>query len=90
MASTHDADMAMWTSRITPPLSRLVVSTMARPCQGLARLSRQCIQEWGDITCTNGREKHRPRDSLGLLSEREMCPWAISKCIGDLVSNTSA
>jgi hypothetical protein len=22
--------------------------------------------------------------------EREMCPWAISKCFGDLVSNTSA
>jgi hypothetical protein len=24
------------------------------------------------------------------LTEREMCPWAISKCFGDLVSNTSA
>jgi hypothetical protein len=24
------------------------------------------------------------------LAEREMCPWAISKCFGDLVSNTSA
>jgi hypothetical protein len=23
-------------------------------------------------------------------TEREMCPWAISKCFGDLVSNTSA
>jgi hypothetical protein len=23
-------------------------------------------------------------------SEREMCPWAISKCFGDLVSKTSA
>jgi hypothetical protein len=22
-------------------------------------------------------------------TEREMCPWAISKCFGDLVSNTS-
>ena len=22
--------------------------------------------------------------------ERKMCPWAISKCFGDLVSNTSA
>jgi hypothetical protein len=22
--------------------------------------------------------------------KREMCPWAISKCFGDLVSNTSA
>jgi hypothetical protein len=22
--------------------------------------------------------------------EREMCPWAISKCFGDLVSNTNA
>jgi hypothetical protein len=22
--------------------------------------------------------------------EREMCPWAISKCFGDLVSNTRA
>jgi hypothetical protein len=26
----------------------------------------------------------------GGLTEREMCPWAISKCFGDLVSNTSA
>jgi hypothetical protein len=25
-----------------------------------------------------------------LQPEREMCPWAISKCFGDLVSNTSA
>jgi hypothetical protein len=24
------------------------------------------------------------------LIEREICPWAISKCFGDLVSNTSA
>jgi hypothetical protein len=24
------------------------------------------------------------------LPEREMCPWAISKYFGDLVSNTSA
>jgi hypothetical protein len=24
------------------------------------------------------------------ISEREMCPWAISKCFDDLVSNTSA
>jgi hypothetical protein len=24
------------------------------------------------------------------LVEREMCLWAISKCFGDLVSNTSA
>jgi hypothetical protein len=28
--------------------------------------------------------------SLTVLSEREMCPWAISKCFGDLESNTSA
>jgi hypothetical protein len=27
--------------------------------------------------------------SFGLI-EREMCPWAISKYFGDLVSNTSA
>jgi hypothetical protein len=25
-----------------------------------------------------------------LRSEREMCPWAISKYFGDLVTNTSA
>jgi hypothetical protein len=25
-----------------------------------------------------------------VIDEREMCPWAISKCFGDLVSNTSA
>jgi hypothetical protein len=24
------------------------------------------------------------------ITEREMCPWAISKYFGDLVSNTSA
>jgi hypothetical protein len=27
---------------------------------------------------------------IAALLEREMCPWAISKCFGDLVSNTSA
>jgi hypothetical protein len=27
---------------------------------------------------------------LANLVEREMCSWAISKCFGDLVSNTSA
>jgi hypothetical protein len=27
---------------------------------------------------------------LKKTSEREMCPWAISKYFGDLVSNTSA
>jgi hypothetical protein len=26
---------------------------------------------------------------MGRSSEREMCPWAISKYFGDLVSNTS-
>jgi hypothetical protein len=29
-------------------------------------------------------------DGSGVVSEREMCPWAISKYFGDLVSNTSA
>jgi hypothetical protein len=28
--------------------------------------------------------------TLGGAGEREMCPWAISKYFGDLVSNTSA
>jgi hypothetical protein len=28
--------------------------------------------------------------SWARLREREMCPWAISKYFGDLVSNTSA
>jgi hypothetical protein len=28
--------------------------------------------------------------SIWSYSEREMCPWAISKYFGDLVSNTSA
>jgi hypothetical protein len=27
---------------------------------------------------------------LWCVGEREMCPWAISKCFGDLASNTSA
>jgi hypothetical protein len=30
------------------------------------------------------------RVSLYIVTEREMCPWAISKYFGDLVSNTSA
>jgi hypothetical protein len=30
------------------------------------------------------------RNEVWSLVEREMCPWAISKCFGDLVSNTSA
>jgi hypothetical protein len=29
-------------------------------------------------------------NGCGRRCEREMCPWAISKCFGDLVSNTSA
>jgi hypothetical protein len=29
-------------------------------------------------------------DRCAQSSEREMCPWAISKYFGDLVSNTSA
>jgi hypothetical protein len=29
-------------------------------------------------------------DLIACLFEREMCPWAISKYFGDLVSNTSA
>jgi hypothetical protein len=38
---------------------------------------------------------HAVRQELGetlrtFISEREMCPWAISKCFGDLVYNTSA
>jgi hypothetical protein len=28
--------------------------------------------------------------SLLQMVEREMCPWAISKCFGDLVPNTNA
>jgi hypothetical protein len=32
----------------------------------------------------------QPLRSLSQLTEREMCPWAISKYFGDLVSNTSA
>jgi hypothetical protein len=34
--------------------------------------------------------KNRSFDLQHLGGEREMCPWAISKCFGDLVSNTSA
>jgi hypothetical protein len=34
---------------------------------------------------------HWSVDGLSILhSEREMCPWAISKYFGDLVSNTRA
>jgi hypothetical protein len=35
------------------------------------------------------RDKARQSHSRG-EDEREMCPWAISKYFGDLVSNTSA
>jgi hypothetical protein len=34
--------------------------------------------------------EHRPGLERLLETEREMCPWAISKYFGDLVSNTSA
>jgi hypothetical protein len=39
-----------------------------------------------------GRNHSRSVLSRGVTGrgEREMCPWAISKCFGDLVSNTSA
>ena len=35
------------------------------------------------------RDDDRASDVV-LATEREMCPWAISKYFGDLVSNTSA
>jgi hypothetical protein len=34
--------------------------------------------------------QHRIADDVRARPEREMCPWAISKYFGDLVSNTSA
>jgi hypothetical protein len=37
-----------------------------------------------------GRSHDSPEVNLGRETEREMCPWAISKYFGDLVSNTSA
>jgi hypothetical protein len=36
------------------------------------------------------KETKRTREYNKRLGEREMCLWAISKCFGDLVSNTSA
>jgi hypothetical protein len=42
-------------------------------------------------TLWHRRLGHLGREALSsLVSEREMCPWAISKYFGDLVSNTSA
>jgi hypothetical protein len=34
--------------------------------------------------------KHDSFQKFISIIEREMCPWAISKCFGDLVTNTSA
>jgi hypothetical protein len=53
-----------------------------RPEQAAAFASlKQHLSELGILTS--------PDSSLPLF-EREMCPWAISKYFGDLVSNTSA
>jgi hypothetical protein len=51
-----------------------------RPGAKRARASpaRQPCRAWAHVTA------HVPA-----LAEREMCPWAISKYFGDLVSNTS-
>jgi hypothetical protein len=35
-------------------------------------------------------DKDYDSNEAAQISEREMCPWAISKYFGDLVSNTSA
>jgi hypothetical protein len=42
---------------------------------------------------TSSHKSHRSGDKIKKMRkvvEREMCLWAISKCFGDLVSNTSA
>jgi hypothetical protein len=41
------------------------------------------------VTLGRGGQSFVALASIQFL-EREMCPWAISKCFGDLVSNTSA
>jgi hypothetical protein len=45
------------------------------PTVGKGHRTVRCAPD--SVRCANGYE-------------REMCPWAISKCFGDLVSNTSA
>jgi hypothetical protein len=67
--------------------------------------SRSCVQvqvpvettSWGPghqlfLRYTGIQPRHVEPTSQGgqVPSEREMCPWAISKYFGDLVSNTSA
>jgi hypothetical protein len=42
------------------------------------------------VMVRSGRNRGSSVLIVSVLSEREMCPWAISKCFGDLVSNTSA
>jgi hypothetical protein len=48
------------------------------------------LQPGGEIHPPNKPDFSMPPSSSSRTSEREMCPWAISKCFGDLVSNTSA
>jgi hypothetical protein len=43
-----------------------------------------------DLKYARGSLVYGGNDEDGFLYEREMCPWAISKYFGDLVSNTSA
>jgi hypothetical protein len=38
----------------------------------------------------SGPDSHNEQTLALKVPFREMCPWAISKCFGDLVSNTSA
>jgi hypothetical protein len=46
--------------------------------------------EGDEVTKITKRETIEGELGRFRLREREMCPWAISKYFGDLVSNTSA
>jgi hypothetical protein len=48
------------------------------------------VSTYGPLGSEEDDEPDSGWDFSGLDNEREMCPWAISKYFGDLVSNTSA
>jgi hypothetical protein len=60
--------------------------------------SRKCLPRPARTHAENGGLRRAPLEKPPPLApfgahvhaEREMCPWAISKYFGDLVSNTSA
>jgi hypothetical protein len=62
------------------------VYKLSKALYGLKQAPRAWYECLRDFLITNGFKV----DKADPTPEREMCPWAISKYFGDLVSNTSA